>query len=141
MLRTPPLSKRARKARLAYAKRHGGKTPQDWAPFVFSDESAFRLFRVDGRARTIRSSALPARPCDYQVQAHTGADLNPIENIWDMMKWEVGKMPQATSLDELWGQIVVAWNNMTPDIITKLYDSLPRRSKAVRMAKGGPTKY
>lgn len=68
-------------------------------------------------------------------------DLNPIENLWDTMKWELSKMPQARSLDKLWEQIKVVWGSITPDQCKNLIDSMPRRLECVKKAKGGATKY
>jgi transposase len=227
LLRSPPLTKATMSKRLAWAKRHLAWGDKEWGQVVWSDESAFRLYRIDGRARIIRQDGAQPRPQDYQIRAHTGGgcihvwgcmtshgvgvlirlegtinaanyieqvvtsalpeslarlrlrrdrvlfmqdnaaahkanttktalkdagikildwpafspDLNPIENLWDFLKWEVGKMPQAHSLNELWAQVHTAWHNITPDLCESLVDSLPRRLAAVKKAKGGATKY
>jgi hypothetical protein len=72
MLRSPPLTKGARKARLAFCKRHARKGGDEWDNWIWSDESAFRLYRIDGKQRTIRPKAIAPRPQDFQIKAHTG---------------------------------------------------------------------
>ena len=33
------------------------------------------------------------------------------------------------------------WDNLTPEYLSRLFDSMPRRMQAVIDSKGGPTKY
>ena len=72
-------------------------------------------------------------------------DLNPIENLWPMLKDAVRRRGQAANLDQLWENIqaVVAELN-TPQWTRKirnLYESMPRRIQAVIDANGYQTKY
>ena len=67
-------------------------------------------------------------------------DLNPIENLWDAVEAKV-REESATSRNELWGKILVAWNSIDNNIIKTLIYSMPRRIEAVIKAKGGHTKY
>lgn len=67
-------------------------------------------------------------------------DINIIENLWD----DIGKAVQRdrpSSRQELIASIFRAWENITPLTIERLYQSLPRRIRAVIRAHGYPTKY
>ena len=67
-------------------------------------------------------------------------DLNIIENIWSTIKRNVGRHnPQ--SANDLWTYIQEEWENISTSDIGHLYDSIPRRLKAVLLAKGSQTKY
>ena len=45
------------------------------------------------------------------------------------------------SLDDLWNATLKAWNDIPIGTIYNLYESIPRRLKAVLKAKGHHTKY
>lgn len=63
-------------------------------------------------------------------------DLNPIEEVWALMKARVSRM-RPTSLPALRLAIAAAWNGVvTPDLCLKLYESIPRRLKNVIAHKG-----
>ena len=68
-------------------------------------------------------------------------DLNPIENIWGLMKNYVAeKYPK--NLVELERLIKEAWEAIcTPDLCKKLFDSMYSRCEAVIYNKGARTKY
>jgi hypothetical protein len=42
---------------------------------------------------------------------------------------------------ELWERIEKVWNEIKPDMVQSLIESMPRRVAAVIRAKGGYTKY
>ena len=69
--------------------------------------------------------------------------MNPIENLWDLLKQEVGKLPTATSREQLKTRIMQAWANLgeRTEILQSLCDSMPRRIQRLLEAKGGTTKY
>ena len=71
------------------------------------------------------------------------ADMNPIENLWDLLKQEVGKLPTATSREQLKTRIMQAWANLgeRTEVLQSLCDSMPRRIQRLLEAKGGTTKY
>lgn len=70
------------------------------------------------------------------------ADLNPIEHVWDILKVQIGsREKRPTSIHELWDAVVEEWENIGPDMIQSLYESMPRRVEAVYKARGGNTKY
>ena len=64
------------------------------------------------------------------------SDLNPIEHLWEHLKREKVKHV-VTSQGTLISQ---CWNNIKPETIQKLVESMPDRVKAALKAKGGHTK-
>ena len=68
-------------------------------------------------------------------------DLNPIENLWTLMKNKVSEK-QPTSGAELVKVIKEDWvKEISKEYCQSLIDSMPRRIEAVIKNKGGHTKY
>lgn len=67
-------------------------------------------------------------------------DLNPIENMWMMMKRKIGKKIFKNGA-ELYTEVEKEWNNISPDYINKLIESMPKRCQAVIRSNGYATKY
>lgn len=68
------------------------------------------------------------------------SDLNPIENLWEIVNKRVDRS-EVRSKDELFNQIVKAWNEIPPTTITNLIESMQRRCEAVIKNNGFATKY
>ena len=69
-------------------------------------------------------------------------DLNPIENIWHLLKNHVRSRPRTpTSTAELIQAVRDAWDSISIDTINSLVSSMPDRVDAVLAAEGGHTKY
>ncbi len=69
-------------------------------------------------------------------------DLNPIEQLWDVVEREIRIMDvQPTNLQQLRDAIMSIWTKIFEECIRHLVESMPRRIKAVRKAKWGPTLY
>ncbi len=68
------------------------------------------------------------------------SDLNPIENIWGIVKRKM-RDTRPNNADDLKAAIKTTWASITPEQCHRLIDSMPRRIDAVIHAKGGPTKY
>jgi len=70
-------------------------------------------------------------------------DLNPIENVWGIVKTELKSVPKASNSDELFNQIKCIWNLVSLDnnLINNLYDSMNRRIQTCLAKQGGYTKY
>ena len=69
-------------------------------------------------------------------------DMNPIENVWRLVKNEISK-ECITTKARLIEKLIEVWNH-NPSIaenIKTCISSMPRRIKAVIAAKGGTTKY
>ena len=67
-------------------------------------------------------------------------DLNPIESLWSQMK-QLQSKERATSAAGLKKIASKVWGKITPSYLKSLYESMPRRMKAVVDAQGGHTKY
>ena len=63
-------------------------------------------------------------------------DLNPIENIWDIIDDRLKTM-RPRNLKELQSMIQQIWDNITEETCKKLVDSMPRRLKSCQRVKGG----
>jgi len=69
-------------------------------------------------------------------------DLNPIENVWDILKRKLAAYEtMPTGVHELWERVQDEWNKITKDDCMRLIESMPERVKAVLKAKGSYTKY
>jgi DDE superfamily endonuclease len=65
-------------------------------------------------------------------------DLNPIENVWHIVKTDIRKMdPQPRTKQQLIEALLKAWKNLYMEKINKLCDSMPRRMRLVVQAEGG----
>lgn len=76
-------------------------------------------------------------------------DLNPIENLWSLLKEEILKrypelatMPKNNqAMQRLCKAATAVWLDFGLDLVNSLIDSMPRRIEAARQAKGWYTKY
>jgi len=72
--------------------------------------------------------------------------MNPIENLWDILKHDIHSEPtnkQLTTKRELIERLTKVW--FYSEKITwcwkTLVESMPDKIKALKPSKGGPTKY
>lgn len=68
-------------------------------------------------------------------------DLNPIENLWALLKYAVSCKPKASTLDELIAQIRQAWKELPIQVVNKVIATMPARRAIVQQTRGGHTKY
>jgi hypothetical protein len=69
-------------------------------------------------------------------------DLNPIENVWHLLKIKVSQLPtRATTLDKLWEQVQACWKDIDQSYINKLIANMPERVEAVRGSNGEITRF
>ena len=69
-------------------------------------------------------------------------DLNPIENLWGILKQTIyhdGK--QYSSKNDLWSKIKTAASNITPSEIRKFTESVNKRIEKIFQDKGSYVKY
>ncbi|KAH8022887.1 hypothetical protein HPB51_006245 [Rhipicephalus microplus] len=71
-----------------------------------------------------------------------GADMNICENVWGAVKKALLRQPSKRgSEDALWAALKEEWERLrASDLVTRLFDSLPRRIGAVVAAAGEFTK-
>lgn len=69
-------------------------------------------------------------------------DMNPIENVWKLVKREVAK-DMITTKAQLIARIIYVWNHHLglQDAVQNCISSMPKRIKALIAAKGGITQY
>ena len=67
-------------------------------------------------------------------------DLNPMENLWGYMEHKLKNRVCATN-EELWEQIQSVWDSIPLSYIQSLFDSMPKRLRAVKKKNGGTIKY
>ena len=76
-------------------------------------------------------------------------DLNPIENVWSLLKNRLARRPSASlglgastkAVNLFKKAILEEWEQIPQEAIDNYITSLPRRYKAVKLAKGWYTKY
>jgi len=68
-------------------------------------------------------------------------DLNPIENLWAIMKRSIMTQIIAQGVEDLEKQLFNEWWSIPQETINKLIDSMPSRVQVVIDPHGGPTKY
>ena len=76
-------------------------------------------------------------------------DLNPIENLWGLMKAIIyeryPELERAANTEEILEQLIEAakeaWHTIDEHILCRLCDSMPHRVQAVLLADGWYTKY
>lgn len=67
-------------------------------------------------------------------------DLNPIENLWSIIKRRLRAIKRTTIAD--WREkIKEIWESVDHELLSVLVESMPRRIEACIAAKGGHTKY
>lgn len=79
---------------------------------------------------SIRWSGLPAN----------SPDLNPIENVWLLLKYRIGRRFPRT-IDELRQYVIEEWDKLEPQDYLKYIEEMPERYEAVIAAGGGHTKW
>jgi transposase len=80
--------------------------------------------------------------CGPKTWPANSPDLNPIENLWHILKANIRKRKrQPRTREELIEAALEEWENLDMELVNNLIDSMPRRMQAVIKAKGGPTGY
>ena len=68
-------------------------------------------------------------------------DLNPIENLWSIIKYRLSRK-QLSNKEDLIVNFISEWNSMLGDeICQNLIKSMPKRVEKVIQNKGGPIDY
>ncbi|MBW0527960.1 hypothetical protein O181_067675 [Austropuccinia psidii MF-1] len=68
-------------------------------------------------------------------------DLNPIENVWKIMKSAISKLYQPQTINELRVAIQSAWDDVPCNTLDNLLLSMQRKMEMAIAQSGGPTSY
>jgi len=68
-------------------------------------------------------------------------DLNPIENVWKILKTNVQELYDPKSVSEMQEALKQAWNNFPNQTLINIIKSMPQQMQAVLDADGGPTRW
>jgi hypothetical protein len=68
-------------------------------------------------------------------------DLNPIENIWKVLKDGVQNQHRPKNMDEMKVALQMEWEAFVSKMLSSLVASMPKWLKAVINAKGGSTRW
>lgn len=71
-------------------------------------------------------------------------DLNPIENIWSILKKEYAKLPvEKRGKDERGLEVIIdhIWHSIKLSLVRSLIDSMPKRLQMLKQYKFKPIKY
>jgi len=69
------------------------------------------------------------------------ANLNPIEQLWPVLKRRVNAQPTPGTVKQLWERLEREWWAIDPAQCRRLVEPLPRRIEAVIKARGGHIRY
>ena len=110
---------------------------------IFGDRNHRFIFQHDNApAHTARITQAWLEEQDFQTiqwPAHS-PDLNLIENIWDDLGKAVVR-DRPTNRADLIRCLHRRWNAITPQYVQRLFESMPRRVRAVIRSRGYPTRY
>lgn len=67
-------------------------------------------------------------------------DMNPIEHLWPRVTQMLGGKV-FSSRSDLLNELKRCFASIDPQFVNNLYESMPRRLAALRLAKGGHTRY
>ncbi|GFV38956.1 putative transposase like protein [Trichonephila clavipes] len=99
-----------------------------------------------GRLDVVKARSIKAFLAEQNISLldwpDNSPDMNPIENIWELMKREVAK-DMITNKTQLLERIIHVCNHhpQIQQTVQSSIDSMPRRIEALIAAKGGSPKY
>ncbi|GBO41356.1 hypothetical protein AVEN_56651-1 [Araneus ventricosus] len=127
--RVPLLTALHKALLLSWTRQYYNWTVDDWKHVVWSDESRFQLYRVDGHVLTL--------PLTTQ-----SPEMNIIEDIRDALLHAVEKRspPPHTPMDLLTA-LQDSWCEFPPGYLQTPVECMPRRFASLLRARGGPTRY
>ncbi|GBC23363.1 IS630 family transposase [Rhizophagus irregularis DAOM 181602=DAOM 197198] len=115
-------------------------------PFYNNLENNLQYFFQDDNAPVHRARTVSQWKEDNSVSTipwpAQSPDLNPIEHLWDVLERKVrAHKPHPKNIRELMVVLEEKWNNIEPEILINLVDSMLRRVHAVLDSHGNPTRY
>lgn len=114
-------------------------------PWLSTQENPANLVLMEDGAPVHRSNAPKAwRESRSLVKLEWPAnspDLNPIENVWRLLKDEVQCCNRPKNVEQMKIALEAAWQGISAEKLESLVSSMPERIKAVLKAKGGATRW
>jgi transposase len=68
-------------------------------------------------------------------------DLNPIKNVWKVLKTNVQTLYNPKSVKEMQEVLKLAWDNFPQSTLRKIVNSMPEQMEEVIKKGGGPTRW
>ncbi|GFU28459.1 putative transposase like protein [Trichonephila clavipes] len=131
-------------------RRHGEKFYSDCVVQTVKHPTKIMIWSVisgkgTGRLYVVKARSIKAFLAEQNIPLldwpGNSADMNPIENIWKLMKREVAK-DVITNKTQLLERIIHIWNHpQMQETVQSCIDSMPRRIEVLIAAKCGSTKY
>ena len=118
-------------------------------PQILTESSIFMHDNAPVHTARIVRELLQELGVEVMVWPPYSPDLNPIENLWALMKHEIYQLyphlehapDNQDTLDNLILAAKEAWDNIRPQVLVKLSTTMPHRVVAVIEADGWYTKY
>ena len=112
-------------------------------PFLDAHEDASGLVLMEDGAPVHWSKAPATWRENHQIQKlewpPNSPDLNPIENLWKVLKDRVQKRCRPKNQSEMWPGVEAEWMAIPQSRLESLVASMPERIKAVLHTRGGHT--
>lgn len=112
-------------------------------PWLSMQEDVANLVLMEDGAPVHRSNAPKAwqesRSLVKLEWPANSPDLNPIENVWRLLKDDVQLRHRPKNVEQMKAALEVAWKGIPAEKLESLVSSMPERIKAVLQAKGGST--
>ena len=83
---------------------------------------------------------LEQQPCQHLQWPANSPDFRIIETVWGNIMTKLRSDPPLT-VPDLRNRVRQHWNEITPQYLQRLYNTISRRVAAVRRVRGYPTKY
>ena len=111
--------------------------------FCVGDEQKWQLQQDNASVHVSRYSKrfIARKGWELLTMPPCSPDLNPIENLWSVVKRRMYKKGPFQSKDAVWTEFKVQWDALQPMLCRHLVESMPARIQAVLAARGGMTKY
>ena len=114
-------------------------------PFLDAQEDASRLVLMEDGAPLHKSKVAANWRETHRIEKivwpPNSPDLNPIENMWKLLKDALQKKRRPKNKEQMWVAVEVEWMAIPQSKLESLVASLPERMRDVCAADGGHTRW